>query len=154
MPRRPPAAALHTSPDEVEAQFYEALQRGDIESLMGLWADDDEIVCVHPGSGVRLVGAVAIRASFEAIFANGGIPVLPQAVHRLNQLTVSLHHLVERIDFQSAEGRQTAWVLATNVYLKTAQGWRLAAHHASPAEPQAPGAVAGAAVGEPPGTLH
>jgi len=27
---------------------------------------------------------------------------------------------------------QTAWVIATNVYLKTVQGWRLVAHHASP----------------------
>jgi uncharacterized protein len=40
---------------------------------MAVWADDDEIVCVHPG-GPRVVGAAAIRASFEAIFANGGIP--------------------------------------------------------------------------------
>ena len=44
----------------------------------------------------------------------------------------------------SAEGTQRAWVVATNVYLKTAQGWRLVAHHASPgrsevAEATAPG---------------
>jgi hypothetical protein len=25
-----------------------------------------------------------------------------------------------------------AWVIATNVYHRTAQGWRLVAHHASP----------------------
>jgi hypothetical protein len=41
-------------------------------------------------------------------------------------------------------------VLATNVYLKTAQGWRLAAHHASPAAAQEPPAMGGDA----PGTLH
>jgi ketosteroid isomerase-like protein len=29
-------------------------------------------------------------------------------------------------------GPRQAWVVATNVYLKTAQGWRLVAHHASP----------------------
>jgi hypothetical protein len=34
--------------------------------------------------------------------------------------------------------------MATNVYLQTAQGWRLVAHHASPGSLQAPddGAVA------------
>ena len=42
-----------------------------------------------------------------------------------------------------------AWVLATNVYLKTAQGWRLVAHHASPA-----GDLAEPASGEAPSTLH
>jgi ketosteroid isomerase-like protein len=30
------------------------------------------------------------------------------------------------------DGVQQAWVVATNVYAKTAQGWRMVAHHASP----------------------
>jgi ketosteroid isomerase-like protein len=30
------------------------------------------------------------------------------------------------------DGMQHAWVVATNVYAKTAQGWRMVAHHASP----------------------
>ena len=145
---RPPAAALHASPDDVEAQFYEALQRADIALLMSVWADDDEVVCVHPGGG-RIVGPAAIRASFEAIFGNGAIPVQPEQIRRLQSLGCAVHHLVERIDIDSAEGRQQAWVLATNVYVKTAQGWRMAAHHASPAsadEIQQPG--------EAPSTLH
>jgi uncharacterized protein (TIGR02246 family) len=126
---------LGGSPDEVEAQFYEALQQGDIERLMAVWADDDEIVCVHPG-GFRAIGAAAIRASFEAAFTNGGIPVQPEQVHRLHPLGCALHHLVERIVVAVEGGTQTGWVLATNFYLKTALGWRLASHHASPGTPQ------------------
>ncbi len=148
---RPPAAALFASPDDVEAAFYEALQRGDLEALMALWADDDEVVCVHPGGGGRLVGAGAIRASFEAIFANGGIPVQPQQVHRLQQIGASVHHLVERIEVVTPEGRQVGWVVATNVFVKTAQGWRIVAHHASPAEPQEPAVMA---PHDAPNTLH
>ena len=60
-PIQPPAAALHASPDDVEAQFYEAMQRGDLALMMAVWADDDEIVCVHPGSGGRVVGPQAVR---------------------------------------------------------------------------------------------
>jgi uncharacterized protein (TIGR02246 family) len=150
MPHRPvPAASLLGSPDDVEAQFYEALQRGDLDKLMAVWADDDEVVCVHPGGG-RVIGQAAIRASFEAIFGNGGVPVVPEQLHRLQHMGTALHHLVERIDVVTEQGRQTAWVLATNVYLKTAQGWRLAAHHASPAAAQEPPAMGGDA----PGTLH
>jgi len=128
---RSQTAALMASPDDTEAQFYEALQRGDIERLMAVWADDDEIVCVHPG-GPRLIGHAAIRASFEAIFANAAVPIRPEHVHRLNTLGTAVHHLAERVDVQTDEGAQTAWALATNVYVKTAQGWRMAAHHASP----------------------
>jgi transcriptional regulator with XRE-family HTH domain len=101
------AATLASTPDDVEAQFYQALQRGDIEGLMAVWADDDEIVCVHPG-GPRVVGPQAIRASFEAIFANGGVPAQPGQVHRLHWLGGALHHLVERIDLRTSEGPQTA----------------------------------------------
>ncbi len=133
----PPVASLAGTPDELEARLYEALQRGDLELLMSLWADDDEVMCVHPG-GPRVVGLGAIRASFEAIFANGGIPVQPEQVHRLHWLGGAVHHLVERISVTTPDGVQTAWALATNVYVKGALGWQLAAHHASPAAPQAP----------------
>lgn len=154
MPRRPPPpATLHASPDDVEAQFYEALQQADIERLMAVWADDDEIVCVHPGGG-RVIGQNAIRASFEAIFANGGIPVRPEQVHRVVAMGTALHHLVERIEVVSPEGVQTAWVLTSNVYVKTAQGWRMAAHHASPAAAQEPAAMGGLDQVGGPATLH
>ena len=148
MSRRPPAAVLFASPDDVEAQFYEALQRGDLSRLMAIWADDDDIACVHPG-GPRIVGPQAISAAFEAIFANGGVPVIPEQVRRLHAVGLAVHHLVERISVRTDEGTQTAWVLATNVYLKTATGWRMVAHHASPGAPEPQPAPS-----EGPATLH
>jgi uncharacterized protein (TIGR02246 family) len=131
-PPKAKVAALMASPDDIEAQFYEALQQGDIERLMAVWSDDDDIVCVHPG-GPRVVGAQAIRATFEAIFANGVIPVSPEGVRRLQAAGSAVHNLLERVDVITTEGVQTAYVVATNVYLKTVQGWRLVAHHASAA---------------------
>ena len=149
MPRsKAQTAALLASPDDVEAQFYEALQQADLDKLMAVWSDDDEIACVHPG-GPRLVGAAEIRASFEAIFANGAIPLQPQRVRRLLSLGCAVHHVVERVTLVDDKGERSAWVLATNVYLKTTQGWRLVAHHASPA-----GDLAEPASGEAPATLH
>jgi uncharacterized protein (TIGR02246 family) len=119
------------SADDVETEFYEALQRGDIDRLMALWSDDDEIACVHP-SGSRLVGAAAIRASFDAMFANGTIDARPEKVRRLDAHSTAVHSVLERIRILTPEGERFAWVVATNVYLKAAQGWRLVAHHASP----------------------
>jgi len=119
------------SADDVETEFYEALQRGDIDRLMALWSDDDEIACVHP-SGSRLVGAAAIRASFDAMFANGTIDARPEKVRRLDAHSTAVHSVLERIRILTPEGERFVWVVATNVYLKAAQGWRLVAHHASP----------------------
>ena len=128
--------ALLGSPDDIEGQLYEALQRGDIDKLMALWSDDDEIACVHPG-GPRLIGAAAIRASFEAIFANGAINAVPERVRRVATHSCAVHSVLERVEVPVAAGRESAWVVATNVYLKGAHGWRLVAHHASPGAPGA-----------------
>jgi len=134
MARTRPAPLLE-SPDDIEQQFYEALQRGDIDRLMAVWSDDEEISCVHPG-GPRVVGAAAIRAAFEAVFANGAVNARPEKVRRLQTLTSAVHSVLEHVEIMTAEGPRSAWVVATNVYLKGAQGWRLVAHHASPGSPR------------------
>ena len=59
------AATVGGTPDEVEQAFYEAMQHAHIDQLMACWAEEDEIVCVHPG-GPRLVGPCRIRSAFEA----------------------------------------------------------------------------------------
>jgi ketosteroid isomerase-like protein len=135
MPRLKPPQAVLGSPDDIETQFYEALQRGDIDRLMAVWSDDDEIVCVHPG-GPRLVGAAAIRASFETIFANGAVDAQPERQRRVLSHSSAVHNVLERVQVMADDGPQSAWVIATNVYLKGAQGWRLVCHHASPGTPR------------------
>lgn len=128
---RTSAVTLAGSSDETEALFYQALQRGDIELLMSCWADDEEIVCVHPG-GPRLLGAGAIRAAFEAMFAHGGVQARPVHVHRVVALTSAVHSVAEQVEITLPDGLHQAVVLATNVYHKTPEGWRMVAHHASP----------------------
>jgi uncharacterized protein (TIGR02246 family) len=127
---KPPAAHLGT-PDDIEQQFYEALQHGDIERLMAVWAEEDDIACVHPG-GPRVVGAQAIRASFDSMFANGPVNAQPERVRRVHTQAAAVHSVVERVRVMTDEGPQSAWVVATNVYVKTSLGWRLVVHHASP----------------------
>jgi hypothetical protein len=123
-----------SSPDDIETAFYEALQSGDIDKLMACWADEDEIVCVHPG-GARLLGAGAIRAAFDMMFSNGSIQASAEKVHRIESLGASVHSVLERIEVLTDAGPRHAYVIATNVYQKTPQGWRMVAHHASPGTP-------------------
>lgn len=123
--------AVTGSADDAETAFYEALQSGDIEKLMACWADEDDIVCVHPG-GPRLLGAGAIRAAFDAMFANGSIQARADKVRIVESMGASVHSVLERIEVLTPEGPRHAYVIATNVYQKTAQGWRMVAHHASP----------------------
>ena len=132
-PKVPPASSGNA--DDIEAAFYEALQSGDIDKLMACWADEDDIVCVHPG-GSRLLGAGAIRTAFEAMFAHGSIRAHAEKVRKVESMGASLHSVLERIEVMTEEGPRHAYVIASNVYHKTAQGWRMVAHHASPGTPR------------------
>jgi ketosteroid isomerase-like protein len=129
------AVTVGESADDIEAAFYEALQTADIEKLMACWADEDEIVCVHPG-GPRLVGMGAIRVAFEAMFANSSIRAWPEGVRKIEALASVVHNVRERIEVLTEEGPRQAYVIATNVYHKTPQGWRMVVHHASPGSEQ------------------
>ncbi|HEY2255140.1 MAG TPA: nuclear transport factor 2 family protein [Variovorax sp.] len=142
------SGAIGGSADEIEAAFYESLQRGDVDALMQCWADEEEIFCVHPG-GPRLVGSSAIRAAFEHMFGNGSILATPARVRKVESIASAVHNVLERIEVLTAEGPRHAFVLATNVYHRTAQGWRMVAHHASPGSVQEPGDAS-----DLPQTLH
>jgi hypothetical protein len=66
------------------------------------------------------------------MFNNGTIAATPERVCKVDSLTSAMHNVIERIGIQTPEGMQYALVVATNVYQRTAQGWRMVAHHASP----------------------
>jgi ketosteroid isomerase-like protein len=146
--RKVQAAVLLASPEDVEQQFYEALREADLDKLMAIWAEDEDVLCIHPG-GPRLVGPAAVRVAFEAVFSQGAISVQPDNVRRVNTMGCAVHSVVERVQVQTSDGLRTGYVMATNVYLKTALGWRMVAHHASPGSPDEPPELV-----EAPAVLH
>ncbi|MBC3870760.1 YybH family protein [Undibacterium oligocarboniphilum] len=127
---------LNGSADEVESAFYDAISRADLDGLMHLWADDEEIVCIHPG-GSRLIGHAAIRASFEVIFERGSVQIAASQLHATHNMLTAVHSVIEQIPRQS-DAIPDVHILATNVYVKTPHGWRITMHHASVAAGKAP----------------
>jgi ketosteroid isomerase-like protein len=116
--------------EDAEHAFYDAIARADLESLMALWADDEEIVCVHPGAP-RLHGHAAIRESWEMIFERGPVHILPRNLHITQNMMSAVHSVIEEIKLAEETNFEEAHIIATNVYLKTPQGWRIVMHHAS-----------------------
>lgn len=124
------------TPQDAEAAFYEALESADLDAMMAVWAEDEEIVCVHPG-GPRLAGFEQVRGSWAQILASGQrlkVQVTHQVV--LSSMMLAIHSVHENITVQG-ESRPRAAVAATNVYLRTGGGWRMILHHGSPTPPEA-----------------
>lgn len=125
------------TPQDAETAFYDALERADLDAMMAVWAEDEEIVCVHP-TGPRLAGHEQVRESWRQIFSGGGgVRIRVTQLVATQAVMVAVHSVQENPPVP--EGRKTAAaaVVATNVYLRTAAGWRMIVHHASHAPVQA-----------------
>ena len=143
--------ALYASPQDAESAFYEALTKADLDAMMAVWADDDDIYCVHP-NGARVAGVELVRESWRKIFASGQTLRFQLRDQQYVQgMMLSVHSVYEHVTV-AGEPRPRGPVVATNVYLRTERGWRMVAHHASPAP------AAAVAESEPrraaPKTLH
>ena len=127
---------IYTTPQEAEAAFYEAFEKRDLDAMMNVWADDEEIVCVHPG-GARLTGIEQVRDSWRRIFAAGQrLRFRLRALSAINGVPLAVHSVYEQITVEG-ESRLPAPVIATNVYMRTGDGWRMVVHHGSAAPAQA-----------------
>jgi ketosteroid isomerase-like protein len=140
-----PSQKIFATPQDVEAAFYDAFERCDLEAMMTVWAEDEEIVCVLPG-GPRLLGYALIREAWQHVFSNGRrlrVRLAQQtAVSTPFSMVSTLLEHIGSFDDESA----SAPVAATNVYVRGALGWRMVAHHASAVPPNS--------VGEAPRILH
>ena len=128
MPR--PRSKMFPTPDDAETAFYDAFERADVAAMMAVWAESDDVVCVHP-QGPRLVGFDAVRESWVQIFAAGAqLRVRTTEQRTFDGQTLAVHNVVELVTPIGAQSPVTS-VFATNVYVLTEAGWRMAVHHAN-----------------------
>lgn len=124
-------------PDEVlreaNAAFYRAVEELSLPDMERLWLHESWVRCIHPGWDL-LVGWDAIRQSWEQIFSGTSwIRVTPTSVdvHVLGD--VGMVGCAENITATSDGDVGVAVAQATNLFLRTAEGWRMFHHHSSPA---------------------
>ena len=128
--------ALFATSQDAETAFYEALEKADLDAMMAVWADDEDIVCVHPG-GTRLSGTEQVREAWRRIFAAGQtLRFRLRHQQTLNGMTLAVHSVYEQISV-AGEAQARNPVIATNIYMRAENGWRMVVHHASaaPASP-------------------
>ena len=146
MPSR--RSKLFPTPEDAETAFYEAFERTDLPAMMSVWAESDDVVCIHP-MGPRLTGFEAVRESWAQIFSGGSaMRIRTTEARKFDGQSVAVHSVVEVLAAPGQEGAVQS-VLATNVYELTDAGWRMVVHHASPM-PEA----ASAPADEPPAPSH
>lgn len=122
--------------EEVNGEFYGAFERGDIDSMTRIWLDDRETLCVHPGT-TPIRGAGAITRSWALIMANAAyIQFFLTDVEVSVQGDTAYVTCTENVLTADAHTADTSFIgaraVATNVFVRQGDTWRLWIHHASP----------------------
>ena len=147
-----PDSAVFATPEDASRAFYEAFEQGDIAAMMRVWADDDEIFCIHPG-GPRNIGPNAVRGAWEEIFSTP-TPLRFQLEQQMFFVGASMavQSVLEYLQIND-ETKLRGPAIATNIFSRSVGGgWRMIAHHAATA-PAIAGGPAPAATPRT-GTLH
>jgi ketosteroid isomerase-like protein len=127
---------MFATPAEAEYAFYDALEQADLTRLMQVWADDEEIVCIH-SSGLRIIGHSAVRESWQQILANGPLLVRPLQPLVMKNMMCAVHILVEHAAVRTSVSTRFSNFYTTNIYHNGPRGWRMVLHHTSPAPAEA-----------------
>ena len=121
------------SAEEAESAFYSAFEHLDIELMRAIWMKTDDIFCIHPGGPIQ-TGYETVLKQWSFILKDNQPPEINYKVISTQKSDDSSIHLVEET-IGSQENQVK--ILATNTYIRTAEGWRLFSHHASlPPAPQ------------------
>ena len=141
---------LFATPQDAEAAFYEAFVKRDLDAMMEVWAEEDDIYCVHPGTA-RVSGYEQVRESWGRIFRGGqDLRFSLREQQLIHTMMLAVHSVYEHVTV-AAQPRAQQTMIATNVYQRTERGWRMVVHHAA----VAPAAAKPDITGEPATkTLH
>lgn len=108
--------------------FYDAHEQRDITAMDKLWQHSDDIVCTHPG-WPTLRGRATVMESWARIFSGPGrTQFILTDIHVVVRAETAWVTLSENIVDRAATGS----VAATNVFVRTDDGWSISLHHGSP----------------------
>ncbi len=119
--------------EAANASLYSAFETGDVDLMEAVWdvEEPDALVCVHPGWPM-LRGRVSVLRSWSAVMAGTEyIQFFLTDVQVTLQGSTAIVTCTENV-LTSADPGENAAVVATNVFVQRADGWRLVVHHGSP----------------------
>lgn len=127
----------YITPQEAEDAFYDALDEGNLEQMLSVWADADDITCLLPMQPM-IQGREAVVRLFTHILSQGRSVSL--AIAHLGWIEtddIAIHQVEETVLDTPSGAPPPPPFYGTNIYRRDASGWRLIVHQNAPT-PQPP----------------
>lgn len=104
--------------------FYQAFSNCDFKAMDEVWASDAPVACLHPGWH-PLTDRKSVLESWDGLFRNGG----SGKVQCRNPHVCLYGDTAVVVCFESL---QDIFLVATNVFVRVGNGWKMAHHQAGP----------------------
>jgi len=113
-------------------EFYQAFESLDIARMDRIWAPQEYVTCIHPGWTLR-IGWPAVRDSWVLIF-NNTFSMKFDLTEIQVQVAGDVAWVIctENITSRQGDTTQESRVLATNLYERVGEQWKIIHHHGSP----------------------
>jgi ketosteroid isomerase-like protein len=130
----------YNSPQDAEDAFYDALDEGNLEKLLSVWAKSDDISCLLPMHPM-IRSRQAVTDLFTRILSQGhGVSLTARHLGWIHADDIAIHHVEETIQNPPPGTPQPPPFYGTNIYRKDETGWRLIVHQNAPTPPPPQGA--------------
>ena len=120
------------TPQDAEDAYYDALEEGDPDKVLAVWADSDDISCLLPMYPL-IQGRKDIAELFTRLFSQGqGVALTVAHLHWMQTEDVAVHQVSENIQHPPPDRPRPPPFYGTNIYRKLDGGWRLIMHLNAP----------------------
>jgi len=128
----------YNTPQDAEDAFYDALDEGDLEQMLSVWAESDDICCLLPMHAM-IQGRQGVDDLFTNLFSRGrGVSLAINHLGWIETDDMAIHQVEETLLGAPADTSPPPPFYGTNIYRKNATGWRLIVHQNAPTpQPQA-----------------
>jgi len=114
-------------------EFYQALNamfKGDIKPMKGVWSHADDVVYMGPGGSIK-VGWDKVLKDWESQAARKlGGKVMPKDVHFTVGQHIAVMYALESGNNTNIDGRnEKVAIRVTNLFRKEGNAWKMIGHH-------------------------
>ena len=123
---------VYHTPQDAEDAFYDALEEGDLNHLLSVWADTDDICCLLPMYPL-IRGREGVADVFAHLFSRGhGVGLAVTHLAWIETGDIAIHQVEEVIQNPPGGNPPPPPFYGTNIFRKFDTGWRLLVHQNAP----------------------
>jgi ketosteroid isomerase-like protein len=128
----------YDTPQEAEDAYYDALEEGNLEQLLSVWADSDDICCLLPMYPM-IQGRKGVEDVFGHLFSQGhGVELSVTHLGWIQTDDIAIHQVEENLQRVPPDTPPPPPFYGTNIYRKDTHGWQLIVHQNAPTPQPAP----------------